>query len=95
MIKYCNKLTGILFIAYFFWNNRFVFKDKEEKSLVRAFIKLVSSYGASFLLSVLLISVMVEVIGIPSMIAPVLKLLVTIPLNFLLNKIWVFKDKRR
>lgn len=78
----------------FFWNNRYVFKDKEEKNLVKAFIKLVSSYGLSFLLSVLLISIMVELIGIPSVIAPLLKLFVTIPLNYILNKVWVFKDKR-
>ena len=95
-IHYMIAYTGGFIISVcnaFFWNNRYVFREKEENSLIRAFIKLVSSYGLSFLLSVLLISVMVEFIGIPSVIAPILKLFVTIPFNYILNKVWVFKDK--
>ena len=78
----------------FYWNNKYVFKDKRENSLVKAFIKLVASYGVSFLLSLVMIGIMVELLRIPSLIAPVLKLMVTIPLNFILNKIWVFKDRK-
>lgn len=78
----------------FYWNNKYVFKDKQEASLIRAFIKLVASYGTSFLLSLVLMGFMVELLQIPSLIAPILKLAVTIPLNFVLNKLWVFKDKK-
>ena len=78
----------------FYWNNRYVFRDKQEASLVRAFLKLVISYGASFLISLVLIGFMVELMHIPSTIAPVLKLMVTIPFNFVLNKLWVVKDRK-
>lgn len=78
----------------FYWNNKYVFRDKQEASLIKAFIKLVASYGTSFLLSLVLMGFMVELLRIPSLIAPVLKLAVTIPLNFVLNKLWVFKDKK-
>lgn len=78
----------------FFWNNKYVFKDKQEKSLFRAFIKVFASYGASFLLSVLLMSILVEMLNISSIIAPILKMVITIPLNFVLNKIWAFKDRK-
>lgn len=78
----------------FFWNNKYVFKNKQEKSLFRAFIKVFASYGASFLLSVLLMSIIVEMLNISSVVAPILKMVITIPLNFVLNKVWAFKDKK-
>ena len=78
----------------FYWNNGYVFKDKRESNPIAAFIKLVMSYGASFLLSVLLMGIMVELLRIPTIIAPILKMAVTIPLNFIMNKVWVFKDRR-
>lgn len=79
----------------FFWNNRYVFKNKQEKNLVKAFIKVLTSYGFSFVLSVILMSIMVELIGIPSVVAPLLKMVITIPINFVLNKVWAFKDTNR
>ncbi len=78
----------------FYWNNKYVFRNKQEKSLVKAFLKVFASYGVSFFLSVILMTLLVEMAGISSLIAPVLKLIITIPLNFMLNKIWAFKDKR-
>lgn len=78
----------------FYWNNKFVFKNKKEKSIVKAFLKVLASYGFSFILSIILMSVMVEALGISSLVAPILKMIITIPINFLLNKVWAFKDKR-
>lgn len=85
MVSVCNA---------FFWNNRYVFKNKQEKSLLKAFIKVLTSYGFSFILSVILMSIMVELIGIPSVIAPLLKMIITIPINFVPNKVWAFKDTK-
>lgn len=79
----------------FFWNSKYVFKDKQETNQIKAFIKLMTSYGASFLISLVLMGFMVELLNIPSLIAPIIKLMVTIPLNFVLNKVWVFKDKKK
>lgn len=76
----------------FFWNNKYVFKNKQEKNLFKAFVKVIASYGFSFLLSLLLMSIFVELVGVSSYIAPILKMAITIPLNFVLNKVWAFKD---
>ncbi|MBR3289248.1 MAG: GtrA family protein, partial [Clostridia bacterium] len=44
-------------INSYFWNSRFVFKDKTEDNSKKAFLKVVISYGVSFLLSTVLIEV--------------------------------------
>jgi putative flippase GtrA len=77
-------------INAYFWNNKFVFK-KSEKGNAKALIKTYVSYGSTFLLGLALLYVMVHVLGISVMIAPIIQLVVTIPLNFLLNKFWAFK----
>lgn len=79
----------------FFWNSRFVFKNKHENNAIKAFLKVFLSYGFSFILSVGIMSLMVEVFRISAVIAPVLKLAITIPMNFLLNKYWAFKDHKK
>lgn len=85
LISVCNA---------FFWNNKYVFVNKHETSIFKAFIKVFASYGFSFLLSVVLMSLLVEICNVSSLIAPILKMIVTIPLNFFLNKIWAFKDRK-
>ena len=56
----------------FYWNNKYVFRNKQEKSLVRILIKVYASYGMSFLLSVGMIGMLVEVLAISSYIAPLI-----------------------
>lgn len=84
VISVCNS---------YFWNSRFVFKDKQETSGVRAFIKVFCSYGVSFCLSSVLMVLFVQILGISEYLAPILRLLFTIPLNFVMNKLWAFKEK--
>lgn len=81
-------------INSFYWNNKYVFRNKKERSLLMIFVKVLTSYGVSFLFSMLLISFMVEILKVSSTIAPILKMAITIPLNFVLNKVWAFKDKK-
>ena len=80
-------------INSYFWNSRYVFEDKTEDNNKKAFAKVVISYGVSFLLSTVLIELFVDVLHISKYIAPILRLVVTIPLNFFMNKIWAFKEK--
>ena len=84
VISVCNS---------YFWNSRYVFKDKKEQSGVRAFIKVFCSYGVSFCLSSVLMVVFVQLLGISEYLAPILRLVFTIPLNFVMNKLWAFKEK--
>ncbi len=73
----------------FYWNNKYVFQSGSGwwKTLFRTYI----SYGASLLASSLLMYVLVEFFKVTPVHAPVLCLLITIPLNFILNKFWAFK----
>lgn len=73
----------------FYWNNNYVFKNNNR--WVGVLIKTYISYAASFLFSMILLFILVEVLRVSSYIAPLLVLIITIPLNFLLNKFWTFK----
>lgn len=77
----------------FFWSNRYVFK-KEKGSKQDLFVRLGRSYityGATFFLSTLLLFLEVELWDWSSFAAPLANLLVTVPLNFFINKYWTFK----
>lgn len=73
----------------FYWNSKYVFQSGSSwwKTLFRTYI----SYGASLIVSTLMLYVMVEFIHVSPIIAPIICLVITIPLNFLLNKFWAFK----
>lgn len=73
----------------FYWNNKYVFDSKS--SWVQSLCRTYFSYGASFVLGVVLIFILVEWMKISEVIAPLIILVVTIPLNFLMNKFWAFR----
>ena len=86
-------IGGILSIANaFFWNDRFVFKGGEQdwKSRIKRLGKTYISYGGTSLLSIVLLWLEVELFGVSKAIAPIVNLIITIPLNFLINKYWTF-----
>lgn len=74
----------------YYWNNKYVFQ-KSEQSHLKAIIKTYIAYGSTFVLSTILLFLMVEILGISEYLAPIINLIVTIPLNFLINKFWAFK----
>lgn len=81
----------------FYWNDRYVFKkeQKEERSKWRTFVKTFTAYaGTGLLLSNILLVVWVDVIGVSQLLGPIINLLITIPLNFILNKFWAFRQKK-
>ena len=73
----------------YYWNSRYVFK-KSDKNKIRTLLKTYSSYGITFFLSLGLMFLMVDILGISEYIAPLVNLCITIPINFLLNKFWAF-----
>jgi len=86
----CNAVSWVISVFNaFYWNNRYVFKN--ENTWLKALIRTYLSYGFSFLISTGLLYIFVECLGISKILAPLLCLLVTIPLNFVLNKFWTFK----
>lgn len=92
---FANVLGWVISILNaFYWSNRFVFclENNEKKDLLRRLLKTYYSYGTTFLLTQLLLYVQVAHFGISELIAPILSLVVTIPLNFILSKFWSFKN---
>lgn len=79
----------------FYWNNKYVFKEEGKKrNWFQVLIKTYVSYAFTGLLLNSLLSVLwVEVLQWSKMISPIINLLVSVPLNFLMNKFWAFKSK--
>ena len=77
----------------FYWNNKYVFRsdNKSKYHLITSLVKTYISYAFSGLfLSSVLSLVWVEVFHISKLITPVINLIVSVPINFMLNKFWAF-----
>lgn len=77
----------------FFWNDRFVFNSNNKQStnvLVRLG-KTYISYGGTSILTNALLFLEVSVFAVNKTVAPIINLIITIPLNFLINKFWTFR----
>ena len=82
----------------FYWNNRMVFRAKEgeKRDWLPALLKTYVSYAfTSLFLSEALLALWVKVLGISAYIAPLINLLITVPLNFVLQKYWAFREKQK
>ena len=82
----------------FYWNNKYVFVKEENatRSLWQAFLKTFLSYaGTGLILENVLLVIWVRFLHVPEAIAPLVTLLITIPINFILNKFWAFKDRKK
>lgn len=81
-------------INSFYWNNRYVFRNKEAgvwwKKLMRTFI---AYAGTGLVLANILLFVWVDCMHIHKLVAPIINLLITVPLNFVINKYWAFGEK--
>ena len=77
----------------FYWNNKYVFRSEKTgfRSVLNRLFKTYLTYGATFLLTTVLLYLEVDVWHMSEFIAPLINLLISIPLNFLLNKFWAFK----
>lgn len=78
----------------FYWNNKMVFVTSEESERVwwKALIKTYISYSfTGLLLNSILLILWVKICGMSEFVAPILNLLISVPLNFLINKFWAFK----
>lgn len=79
----------------YFWNNRYVFQlqEGESRSFWKALLKTYISYSFTglFLSSILLIF-WVKILNLSEFIAPILNLIISVPLNFIINKFWAFRS---
>ena len=92
-----NAVAFILSVLWsFYWNNKYVFTRKEgqERNLWKALLKTYIAYGfTGIILTNILSWVWIDVLGISRYIAPLINLVISIPLNFIINKMWAFKSE--
>lgn len=72
----------------YIWNKLWVFK--ENKQNMTSLIKFYLTYLATWILSAMLLYIWIELMSISDKIAPVINVFITTPINYLLNKYWVF-----
>jgi len=80
----------------FFWNSRLVFKleEGEKRPWFPALVKTYISYSFSgIILNNVLLVLWIQVLGISAFIAPIINIFVSVPINFIINKLWAFKVK--
>lgn len=91
-----NLMAFVLSVLWsFYWNNKYVFAAGEGKrrSLWRALLKTYAAYAfTGIVLSNVLSYVWIDVLGISKYVAPLINLVISVPLNFLLNRLWAFKE---
>ena len=92
-----NIISFLLSVLWsFYWNNKYVFKlnECEQRSIWKALLKTYVSYGfTGIILNNILLVLWVRVIGINKMLAPIINLIINIPINFFMNKLWAFGKK--
>ena len=79
----------------FILNGKFVFtENKEKRNFWKSLLKVYASYSVTgVFLTAILLYIEEQILGIPHYIATLMNLVVTIPINFILNKFWAYKDK--
>lgn len=78
----------------FYWNNRFVFvaQDGETRNTGKTLVKTYLSYGfTGIILNNILSFLWIRVFEISKYAAPLINLVISVPLNFLINKFWAFR----
>ena len=81
----------------YYWSDRFVFKkgEGESRNAIWTLVKTYVAYGSTgLLLASILLYLYVDKLHISEYIAQLLVLVITIPLNFIINKFWSFKTKK-
>lgn len=77
----------------FYWNNKYVFVAKEGKKWWKILLKTYAVYAFSdVVLSNVLSYVWIHIFGISKYFAPLCNTVITLPVNFMLNKFWAFDE---
>lgn len=93
-------VTSILAFAIsvtnsYIWNNRFVFRSENKKTVrehVKSYCRTVVCYGVTGLILSPILKMLLVNWQFQYWLASLASLIVTIPLNFVLNKFWAFRN---
>ncbi len=78
------------------WNSRFVFKTGPDKGQrLKSILKMTVCYALTGLVLGPVLKVWLTGLSLPYWLASLLTLIVTVPLNFLLNKFWAFRKQEQ
>ena len=75
----------------YIWNRIWVFKNSKKN--LSSIVKFYFSYLITLLLSAILLYIWIEIFNISDKIAPIINVVITTPINYFMNKYWVFKYK--
>lgn len=94
----CNLISFLITVLIsYLLNSRFVFRQQTEERppWYMALAKVYASYALTELVLMgILLFIQERLLGIPHFIATFLNLCITVPLNFILNKFWAYRQKR-
>lgn len=76
-------------------NKLWVFSKQSSKKSPAQAIKYFAVYGFNFVLGIFLLWLYVDVLHISKYLAPIVSIPITIPLNYCLNRFWVFKKNKK
>jgi putative flippase GtrA len=76
----------------FIWNHQFVFRNQTQGSFVAPLIKTFLIYGISYFINTACLWLLVELCAVSDRIAPLIAVVVVVPINFLMNKYWVYRS---
>lgn len=80
----------------YFWNNRYVFRTEEgqKRNHFKAFIKVLASYAfTGVVLNNIFSIILIEVLCVSKYITPIYISVISVPINFVLNKFWAMRSK--
>ena len=93
----CNLISFLITVLIsYLLNSRFVFRQQEgaRQPWYTALAKVYASYALTELVLMgILLFIQERLLGIPHFIATFLNLCITVPLNFILNKFWAYRQK--
>ena len=95
-----NTVAFILSVLWsYMLNSRLVFKeteDGEKRVWWKTLLKTYAAYAfTGLVLSNVVSKVCVDILGINKYIAPLINLVISVPINYIMNKFWAFRQKKK
>lgn len=94
---WATAISWLLTVFFAYWTNHsFVFKSKnaDAVSLLKEFFSFIGSRVATEILELIIMYLMVDVANINSYIAKLVAQVAVIVTNYILSKLWIFKEKK-
>lgn len=94
-----NIVAFLLSVLWsFYWNNKYVFslKPGQRRSTARALLRTYVAYSVTgVFLNNILSFFWIDLLHISKAVAPLLNIVIDVPLNFFINKLWAFKSSQK